>query len=333
MPFTVRIAHHSSAFIVEENETILDAALRQGFDMPHSCCEGICGSCAGQIIDGVVRYDHPDQLLFDETDRAAGNALFCSAYAESDLLIDMPGMSFPLEKTVPTYTYQVLSLKLISVDVYQVLLMPESKPMPYLAGQYIEACMPNESGRFFSIANAPDIKHNLMLHVRCQANNLDTKKFIDYLAQHQAITLRGPLGHCFYHPKPALPTIMVAVGTGFAPMKAILENIFLDSTSTPCTLFWAGKSLADLYQLPLVQQWLTAYPNFHFVPVLDCPEPIQDWQGVMGNVLDHVLQRYPQLANRHIYFAGPAQLTFDALDRFIEKGAQTCYLYSDAFDL
>ena len=180
MPFTVRLAQHGSNFIVEDDETILDAALRQNFDIPHSCCEGICGSCAGQVIDGLVRYDHPEQLIFDEAERAEGKALFCSARPESDLLIDAPGIDIPAHNTaLKTYHYRLVSLDLIAADVYQALLAPESTPLHYLAGQYIEISgLQAETAKFFSIANAPNAANTIALHIRCQGNNTYAQKLI-----------------------------------------------------------------------------------------------------------------------------------------------------------
>lgn len=334
MPFTVRIAHQNSSFIVNDDESILDAALRQNFDMPHSCCEGICGSCAGQVIDGVVEYAHPEQLILDESERVEGQALFCSAYAASDLLIDMPGMGVPLHNAnVHTYLYQLKSIEPIGIDIYQVLLLPEAKPLPYLAGQYVEVCLPGESAKLFSIAHAPNAQQLIELHIRCQSEHSYAQRLINHVKEHKTLALRGPLGNCFYHPKPKLPMILIAVGTGFAPLQAIVEQAFAEEKPPEIAFFWAGKALGDFYQLTHAEKWASQFPSFRLFPILDSPTPIDNWQGAVGNVLDSVLMHYPNLANHHIYFAGPTQLTLDALDRFLDHGAQMCYLYSDALDL
>jgi CDP-4-dehydro-6-deoxyglucose reductase len=334
MPFTIRVAHQNKNFIVDDNETILDAALRQNLDIPHSCCEGICGSCEAQIIEGMVRYDHTEHLALDEEDRAQGKALLCSAFPQSDLLIDIPADIASNQSTqLHCQKYQLLELKRISTDVYQALLRPESTAINYLAGQYLEAHIPLEEVKLFSIANAPNPEQIIELHIRCQKDNTYAKTLITWLEQKKTLDCRGPYGSCFYHPNPKMPALMLAVGTGFAPIKAILEQAFTHALPNEITLFWAGKSLDDLYQLSLVEQWANTIENFRFIPILTDTAPPSNWQGTCGNILEIVLNHYPDLKHHHIYFGGPMQLTLDALEQLTEHGAETCFMYSDVFDL
>ncbi len=333
MPYTVRIAHQKKSFIVSEDETILDAALRQNFDIAHSCCKGICGSCEGQIIEGNIHYDATDHLVLDEQERVKGRALLCSAKADSDLLIDVPGINIPVTSSAATYEYALVNLERISKDVYQALFYPQAMPLHYLAGQYVEVYLPGQEVKPFSIANAPNEKDILELYIRCQEDNAYAKTLIAHLESTQALTFKGPFGRCFYHPKPAMPMILLAVGTGFAPMKAILEQAFKAPLTHEVSLFWAGKSPEDIYYLELTSRWEKKLPNFRCVPILSSESRDPQWPGVYGNILDLVLEYAPNLANHHIYFGGPMQLTFDGLERFVQHGAQTCYMYSDVFDL
>ncbi|MCD6048447.1 MAG: NAD(P)H-flavin reductase [Gammaproteobacteria bacterium] len=332
MPYTIRIAHQQKSFIVEENETILDAATRQNFDIPHSCCEGICGSCEGQVIDGIVHYDETEHLVIDAEERAQGRALFCSAKACSDLLIDVPGMGVPAKQNIKSYTYTLQSLQLLKENIYQAFLLPIDKKITYFAGQYINVSLPGQESKPFSIANAPNHQGLLELHIRRQSDNLFAQQLIDHLQTHKTLTFEGPLGNCYYHPKPNMPSILLAVGTGFAPIKAILEEAFKNPSPHELSLFWAGKYPYDLYQMELAQQWEQTYKNFRFVPILASAETSLSWPGIYGNIIDIALDYYPNLAQHHIYFGGPIQLTMDGLEHFVANGAQTCYMYSDVFD-
>jgi len=332
MPFTVRLAHQNNSFIVNDDETILDAALRQNVDIPHSCCEGICGSCEGQIIDGNITYSQTENLVLDEADRAQGRALFCSAKAASDLLIDIPGCTIGAN-SISQYEYILEKLDPIGDDIYQAILSPKDKAVEYLAGQYIEVFLPEQEPKPFSIANAPNPQQQLELHIRVQANNIYAAQLIEWLKTHKTLQIAGPKGRCFYHPQPQMPMILLAVGTGFAPIKAIIEAAFADHVTQSIDLFWGGKIPQDIYEFELVKQWEKQYPNFHCYPILASDQKFANWKGEYGNILEAVIQHRPQLHQHHIYFGGPIHLTTHGLEKFTEHGAQTCYMYSDAFDL
>lgn len=333
MPFTIRIANQNKSFIVEDNETILDGALKQNFDIEHSCCEGICGTCEAQIVDGYVSYLATDHLVIDEADRHAGKTLLCSAYAKSDLLIDIPSCSFPPLRSPQTFTYQLISLKRISADVHRAILAPEAAPLAYRPGQYVMLECPNQETRPFSIANAPSEDHHIELHIRCQTDNTYAKALLTHLESTKNLRLQGPFGNCYYHPTPFMPSILIAVGTGFSPIKAILEAMFKDGLRHETRLFWGGKTLEDFYALSLAQQWANEHALFSITPVLMSDEQHLDWPGEYGSVVDCITNQFPSLSHHHIYFGGPIQLTMDGMERFLDQGAETCYMYSDVFDL
>ena len=333
MPFTVRIANQNKSFIVEANETILDGALRQNFDVEHSCCEGICGSCEAQIVDGRVSYLATDHLVLDENDRQSGRTLLCSAYAKSDLLLDISSCTFPPLRAPHHFTYALATLEQISADVYRAILAPTTTFVKYRAGQYGLVDLPDQEATPFSIANAPRDDHHIELHIRCQPDNTYAQNLLAHLEQHKTLRLQGPFGNCYYHPTPSMPNILIAVGTGFSPIKAILEAMFKQGLQHETRLFWAGKTRDDFYQLALAQQWAQEHTLFSVTPVLMSDTKLLEWSGEYGNVIDCVANDFPSLAHHHIYFGGPMQLTFDGLERFIAQGAETCYMYSDVFDL
>lgn len=331
MPFTVRLNHHLGSFIVMEGETILDAALRQGYFIPYSCHEGLCGTCEAQIIEGHVRYYNPDDLVLEADELAQGKTLCCSATPQSDLLLDIAGVTKPTV-SVAQFEYVLSELHTLNGQLYQATLSPTETRLEYLAGQYIEVLLPDEEAKAFSIANAPLGEGEIQLHIQCTADNLYAAKLIDHLQRERSLRFRGAQGHCLYHPEPALPAVMIAGGTGFAPLKAIIEQAVQNGLAQPLTLYWTAKTRADLYLHELAQQWDRYIPQFRYVPVLTGKQIPIDWQGATGSVYDLIQKEQHSLQNHHVYISGPPSLTLDAFDKLAPLGLQHHYLYSDAID-
>ena len=333
MPFTVRLNHHTGSFIVMEGENILDAALRQGYFIPYSCHEGLCGTCEGTIIEGQVDYYNRDDLILDAEELAAGKTLFCSATPRSDLLVEIPGVILPSETNLPEFTYRLLSLTALNEQVYQATLAPDETTLDYLAGQYLEILLPDEEAKPFSIANAPLGDGQIQLHLRFSPDNAYSVKLIDYLRAEQSLTFRGAQGHCLYHPEPALATIMIAGGTGFAPFKAIIEQALSAPLAQPFTLYWTAKTRSDLYLHELALQWDRYIPHFRYIPVLTGAVIPADWTGKTGSVYEAIHQEEQQgLSQHHVYISGPPSLTFDAFEKLAALGLKHYHLYSDAID-
>jgi len=333
MPFTVRLNHHTGSFIVMEGENILDAALRQGYFIPYSCHEGLCGTCEGQIIEGKVDYYNRDDLVLDEEELAAGKTLFCSATPRSDLLIEVPGIIRPTAQTATEFTYSLLSLQALNDQVYQATLAPMETTLDYLAGQYIEICLPMDEPKPFSIANAPLGDGHIQLHIRFSNDNDYAVKLIQHLKEQKTLTFRGAFGHCLHHPEPELATVMIAGGTGFAPLKAIIEQSLSVPLAKPLTLYWTAKTRADLYLHELAEQWDRYIPNFRYVPVLTGSSIPSDWSGKRGSVYAVIHLDQPQgLDQHHVYISGPPSLTFDAFEKLAPLGVKHYHLYSDAID-
>lgn len=333
MPFTVRLKNNAGSFIVMEGENILDAALRQNFFIPYSCHEGICASCEGQIIEGHVAYANQENLAIGPEEISEGIALYCSAIPQSDLLIDDAGIQLPQTISLAEYDYQVQSLTALNEQVFQAILKPTELAIEYFAGQYIEVCLPgDDEPKPFSIANAPLGEGEIQLHIRRQEDNPYSSQLIEYLQKQNILKIRGPKGHCLFHPEPAMPAILIAGGTGFAPIKAIIEEAMAHGLQQPMTLYWSGRQIEDLYLHQLALDWDRYVANFRYVPVITGDKIPSGWTGKTGSVYNAVLKDFPTLAHHHLYIGGPPMLTFDALDAFAHAELAHYYMYSDAFD-
>lgn len=333
MPYTVRLNHHIGSFIVMESETILDAALRQNYFIPYSCHEGLCGTCEGQLIEGRVEHYHADDLALDEQELASGKVLLCSATPRSDLLLEVDGVTLPAADTsLAEFEYSLHSLTPLNTQLFQATLRPQETQLAYFAGQYIEVLVPGEDAKPFSIANAPLGEGEIQLHIRYQADNAYSCQLIDTLRREQRLRFRGARGHCLYHPQPEMPTVLIAGGTGFAPLKAIIEQAVNDGLTKAWTLYWTAKTLDDLYLHDLATQWDRYIPHFRYVPVLTGASIPADWSGATGSVYQHIRQQQHTLKDHHVYISGPPSLTYDAFEQLAALELQHYYLYSDVID-
>lgn len=332
MSHLVLIKPSSLRLVVNEDETVLDAALREGFHFPHDCYSGICGACRGRVLEGQVCYQDamlPSGLTSDE--QAEGEALFCSAMPKTDLIIEVENVLDPLQTKLQTVSYQIMSAELLTGHVYRVMLQAMTEqPLRYRAGQYIEILCDHEMGRPFSIANAPLGEGEIELHVRYVADNPYLEEVMAAITARGQMQLRGPFGHCLYHREPALPTIFLAAGTGFAPIKAIIEQALSEGVTQPMYLYWGARTQDDLYLHELAQQWEKYIPQFHYIPVLSASLPSDHWQGRTGWVHHAALADHENFADFQVYAAGPAAMVYAAYEALQARGLKKARMYSDA---
>lgn len=331
MKYIVTIKPANYTIIVENDETVLDAALRQDYDFPYDCYSGTCATCCGKILSGKVHYEH-EIFGIEPEDVAAGKALFCSAKPLSDLVIEMDNVIGPEILPTKKLCCDVSQVNDLTSSVKQVLLTPsEGEKLIYRAGQYLEIILSDSEHRPFSIANSPVDASMLELHIRHQPENEATRRIIDEIENKKQLTVSMPHGRSIYHKQPQSPIILLAGGTGFAPIKAIIENALAEGMKQPMHLYWGVSTLVDLYMLSLPQRWAEHVPNFHFTPVLSQPKPETQWQGKTGMVYDAVLSDYNDLSDFQVYAAGPAEMVFLALNEFQKLGFNKAFMYSDAF--
>ncbi len=331
--FTIHIQPGGYTLLVKPGETVLAAALREGYYFPHSCRSAICGTCKGVLIEGRVTYgDEPVFALSDE-ERENGYALFCLAQPLTDCVIHVEGVIGPQQLPVQKMTCRVLKCKELSGNVFQVFLkQPQEEPLRYLAGQYLEILHKDMSPRPFSIANAPLNTNYIELHIKHAEDNPFTKQVLADIAEKKELRIAGPYGNCVYQRVPNYPIILLAGGTGFAPFKAILEQAFAEGLSRDIYLYWGARSVADLYMNTMLKRWTKEIPFFYYTPVLSNKSLDPKWKGKIGLVHEMVLKDHPQLNHFHVYASGPPEMVYAAQRSFLERGLDKAYLYSDLFD-
>lgn len=329
---TVRSSGHQ--FFVESGESVLDAALRQGIALPYGCRGGSCGACMGAVLGGEFHY--PDGLPagISEADAESGKALFCQAQCGSDLIIEAREVASAADIEVRNLPVRVQIKEELAHDVMRLYLkLPKSERLQFLAGQYIDIVL-KETGhrRAFSMANAPHDDDFIELHIRHAMGGEFTDYVFAAMGEKALLRIEGPLGTFVLREDTDRPWLFVGGGTGFAPLKAMIEHAIAKGETRPMHLFWGVRAKRDLYLAELPAQWARDYPNVQFTPVLSDPMDEDDWEGETGWVHEAVVRAYPDVSAYDIYIGGPPVMVEACRDAFLERGGSMDHMFSDSFD-
>lgn len=333
MSYQIIIQPSGHVLKVEFGETILEAALREGFSLPYGCRNGSCGICKGKIIQGTVDYGRHNAETLTEEEKWAGNALFCCALPLSGLVIECHEIGATKDIEIKTLPCRVHKLELVAPDVMIISLkLPINQRLQFLPGQYIDILLKDGKRRSFSLANAPHDDEFLQLHARNYPGGVFTEHVFTHMKVKDILRFQGPLGSFFLREAPADTSIVfLASGTGFAPIKSILEHIFHQESSRnskrKMTLYWGARTKADLYLADLADNWQQQQDNFSFVPVLSEPLSTDNWKGRTGLVHQAVMQDFHNLEAHQVYACGTPVMVKAAYHDFTRQ----CNLPKDAF--
>jgi CDP-4-dehydro-6-deoxyglucose reductase len=333
MTYQVTIQPSGHAFSVRQTESVLDAALRQGIILPYGCRNGTCGSCLGAVLSGTVHYPGDPPPALGEVPDTQGKALFCQARAASDLVIGVREVEAVQDIEVRTMPCRVSRLEHLAPDVIRIYLkVPAAQRLQFLAGQYINILLKGHAPRAFSIANAPHADEFIELHIRYVEGGYFTDQVFHMMHEKALLRFQGPLGTFFLREDTDRPAILVGGGTGFAPLKAMLEHAFEIGLHQPLHLFWGVRARRDLYLDELPRHWAEKYRNFRYTPVLSEPGPEDAWAGETGLVTNAVVNQYPDLAGYDIYASGPPVMVQGGHRLFLKHGLDESRFFSDAFE-
>ncbi|NYE23147.1 CDP-6-deoxy-delta-3,4-glucoseen reductase [Pigmentiphaga litoralis] len=315
---------------VRENETILGAALRAGMALPHSCRNGVCGTCKAKIVAGDIDQG-PALTGLPEHDREQGFALLCQARPKSAVTVECQVIAavegIPVRKMVA----RVRELDLLAPDVMRIRLnLAANQTLRFLPGQYIDIIMNPAVRRSLSLASAPHDADWLELHLRNYGGPFSTHVFTKMRAN-DLVRFEGPMGTFFVREGSDKPIIFVGSGTGFAPIKAMIEHAVQQGVKRPMTLYWGGRRPADLYHDALVKSWVAA-GVLTYVPVISQALPDDDWQGRTGFVHRAVMEDFPDMSGVQVYACGAPVVVDSARREFVAGcGLPADEFYADAF--
>lgn len=333
MTFTVTIEPSGRCFTVEENESVLAAGIRQGIGLSYGCRNGICGSCKINLISGDIAYPDgpPETLEGEDTDTNIG--VLCQAHALSNLVIETELVGSGNSVIVKKLPCRIQRKELLSHDVIGLWLkLPVTERLQFLAGQYIDILIGDGLHRSFSIANAPHDDEYIELHIgRVDGGNF-TRIVFEELEQKSILRIEGPHGSFFLREDSTNPMIFMAGGTGFAPIKGIIEHAIVEKVTRPIHIYWGAKAKRDLYLFELAQKWADQHQNISFTPVLSNPDKDDNWQGRQGWLHDVIVEDYSDLTDYDIYASGPPAMVDAGKSAFANAGLNLAQYYSDAFD-
>ena len=336
MTFTVTVQPSGRTFTVLRDEPILLAAIRQGVGLPYGCKDGACGSCKCRLLEGRVIHGAHQSKALSAAEEDAGFTLTCQAAAQTDLVIEartVPGAGeYPVRK-MPT---RVISIEKPAPDVALLKMqLPANDPLRYRPGQYIEFILRDGARRSYSMANAPHTqgdKPGIELHLRHMPGGKFTDHVFGAMKEKEILRIEGPFGSFFLREDSARPIVLLASGTGFAPIKAIIEHMQFKGMGRPAALYWGCRSRADLY----LHDWATnaaeQMPRLTYIPVLSEPKAQDLWAGRTGLVHEAVMQDLPDLSAHQVYACGAPIMVESAQRDFIGKcGLPAQEFYADAF--
>jgi CDP-4-dehydro-6-deoxyglucose reductase len=333
MTFQVTVQPSGRQFICEDDETVLAAAIRAGVGLPYGCKNGACGSCKGKLLSGSVTHGTHQEKALTAAEEERGGALFCCATPHSDLVIEareVAGVGDVPIKKMPT---RVASIEKVTDDVAIVSLqLPANERLQYRAGQYIEFILRDNKRRSYSMANAPHLDERITLHIRHMPGGVFTDHVFNTMKERDILRFEGPLGTFFWREDSDKPMVLLASGTGFAPIKAIIEQAIDSKTERPMVLYWGGRRPKDLYMNQLCEEWARTLPNFRYVPVISEALPEDGWSGRTGFVHAAVMQDLPDLSNYQVYACGAPVMVDSAQRDFVATcGLPEEEFYADAF--
>ena len=336
MAFQIVVQPSGRSFTVEGDETLLSAGIRQGLNMPYGCKDGACGSCKCKKISGEVQLGTYQTKALSDKERAQGLVLTCCATALSDVVLESKQVTsadaFPMKK-MPV---RIASMEKVSSDVMRIFLqLPATELMQYHAGQYVEFLLRDGSRRAYSMANAP---HTLAadapkveLHIRHMPGGKFTDHVFGAMKEKDIQRVEGPQGSFYLREESAMPIVLLASGTGFAPIKALIEHMQHKGITRPTRLYWGGRRPSDLYLNDWVLAQLPLMPHLQYIPVVSDALPEDAWSGRTGFVHAAVLQDTSSLATYQVYACGAPIVVDSAKRDYVASGLPEDDFFADSF--
>jgi CDP-4-dehydro-6-deoxyglucose reductase len=332
MPYQVTLQPSGHTFSVAADTAILDAALDAGFNLPYGCKDGACGTCKGKVLSGQFDLGAAQDEALSAAERAAGMALFCCARPKSDLIIEVREISAVRDIPVRTMPCRVQKLQKLADDVMAISLkLPANERLQFLAGQYIEFLLKDGKRRAFSLASPPHADEFLEIHVRHVPGGNFTDHVFTRMKERDIMRIEGPLGSFFLREDSDKPIILLAGGTGIAPIKGLVEHALHIGIKRPIQLYYGAKDLAGLYLNERAKQWAATHPHITYVPVLSEPAVADAWAGRSGLVHEAVLADHAELSAWQVYACGAPAMCEVAKRDFTARGLPPDEFFADVF--
>ena len=335
MSYRIHNISNHSTYTAEQDEPVLQAALRNGHLYPYGCQSGSCGACKARLVSGSVQHLTRNPAVLSDEELEQGLCLLCQAVPEGDIEIEVQEIARAREIEIKTLPTRVRSKELLCHDVVRIFLgLPSTQKFEFIPGQYINILLKDGRERAFSIANTPEsaAEKGLELHIRVVPGGLYSPQVKDALQVKDIVRIQGPFGTYFLRKDEPRPIIMIAGGTGFAPVKGLIEDAIEAGLDQPITLYWGARNREDLYLDELARSWADTLPNFSYIPELSDADADNDWSGRSGFVHEAVAEDISEASDLSVYASGPPVMVDALMEVFQARGLPGDFYYSDAFD-
>ena len=332
-PFEITVQPSGRSFSVEAGEAILAAAIRQGIGLPYGCKDGACGSCKCRKLEGSVVHGTHQSKALSAQEEAQGLILTCRAVPQTPVVLESRQVTdesaFPVRK-MPA---RVTTLEKVSHDVMVLRLqLPANDTLRYHAGQYIEFILRDGTRRSYSMANAPHNGPGVELHIRHMPGGKFTDHVFAAMKEKEILRIEGPFGSFYLREDSDKPMVLLASGTGFAPIKALIEHMQSSGSTRPAVLYWGGRRPGDLYMDAWMRERCAGMPQLAYVPVVSNALPQDNWQGRTGFVHQAVMQDFPDLSGHQVYACGAPIVVDSARSGYVQQcGLPAEEFFADSF--
>ena len=329
MSYLILIESTDVAFDCAPGQSLLDAALQAGIELPYSCRKGVCGSCAGSIAKGGVTGINGAATRNDTC--SSKQVLYCLCTPTDDIVLRPESWKKLDPAARKSYTAKVYSNELAAPDVSVLRLrLPTGQRAKFQAGQYLQIRMEDGSTRSYSMANPPHENDGVTLHIRHVQGGLFSSR-VTQLVTGDLLKIELPFGHIALREDDLRPIVFVAGGTGFAPVKSILDDLFKKRIQRPVALIWGARAPSGLYQLASVERWKKQRPDFRFISALSEVSALTDGDAFAGRVDEALTRCFPNLSGHVVYCCGSPSMVASVRVAAVHRGLTSENFHADVF--
>jgi propane monooxygenase reductase component len=343
---TVRFEPVGIEMEIEEGETVLDAAFRQGVTLMHGCKEGQCASCKSVLCSGDIELLKYSTFALSDTEREQDRVLLCRTLAYSDLVVELLNFDEQLlARSIPvrSYSARITAIESLTHDIRRLEIVTE-QPLKFWAGQYVDITVPSAGvTRSFSMANPPSRKSHLEFIIKIYPNGAFSSLLQDTLRVGEPLEIKGPYGTCLRHENRPGSMILVGGGSGMAPLLSILIDLVESGEQRRVRFFYGARTRRDLFMVDRIKEIGSHLEDFSFIPALSGPGVEADWEGETGfihQVLERHLEREPltnekdlllQAESADAYSCGPPPMIDAVVPVLQMKGVEPENIHIDKF--
>ena len=336
MTYEVTIEPLGTTIEVEEDQTILDAALRAGIYLPHACCHGLCATCKVEVLEGEVDHGEASSFALMDFEREENKCLACCAIPESDLVIEAEIEEDPDSRNLPVEDYECTVSKIVDLTptIKGIWLKLENADgIDFQAGQYVNLNLPDEIGsRAFSIASTPSEAGEIELNIRIVPGGVGTAYIHEKLKEGDSISFSGPYGRFFVKKSAEMPMIFFAGGSGLSSPRSMILDLLEEGCEHPITLVYGQRTRDELYYhdefLALAEQ----HSNFTYVPSLSEHKAEDEWDGETGFVHEAAKRHFNDDFSGHkAYLCGPPMMIDACINALMQGRLYERDIYTEKF--